>query len=219
MPGKSLLKVFYRLNEPKTAFHPFPCRGKVRPARRNPLRAKNGFSFIELLVSVGIITVLAGVAYPFYMNYLNSSRISQISMTANNYFKTMVACLSLYEDDFSRCDTKAEINFDCDDCTELAKHTPPAVRYSVTLTKDKLSACFIHRDDCSTGIRKRVTLNKKLCSKVPVAGRDTCNYGTSTPSTKVPALPLKVCSQASDCATGQVCEAYQGIRASTNGCM
>jgi type IV pilus assembly protein PilE len=40
-------------------------------------RQTNGFSLIELMVTVGILTVIAGIAFPIYTGYMNTARFSE----------------------------------------------------------------------------------------------------------------------------------------------
>ena len=195
---------------------PPPHRVKARfhrKGKRSFSPTESGFSLTEALTAIGIITVLAGVAAPLYMKYLNTSRINQISLLAGNYFKAMETCLVVNDEEISRCNTKAKIKFDCDDCSAMKQHRNVTSRFSMLITKDKLSACAVYLQDCDR--KHKLTLNKKVCAKVPGAGY-SCGPFVQTDTLAI--LPLKVCSSNSDCSTGETCEKWTGRRGIHFGC-
>jgi type IV pilus assembly protein PilE len=69
-----------RLN-PKAARRGDSCADKPGNARVNKtckeprdLRCAHGFTLIELMIAVAIVAILAGIAYPSYLNQMSTSR-------------------------------------------------------------------------------------------------------------------------------------------------
>lgn len=52
------------------------------------LRAKKGFTLVELIVVIAILAVLMAILIPTMMNFVENSRIQSANTTAKNYFDT-----------------------------------------------------------------------------------------------------------------------------------
>jgi prepilin-type N-terminal cleavage/methylation domain-containing protein len=72
------------------------------------LKAKKGFTLIELIVVIAIIAVLAAILIPILMNYVTSSRIASADSEAKNIHTTTAAAIGVIE---SRNDTLPQGSF------------------------------------------------------------------------------------------------------------
>lgn len=71
-----------------------------------------GFSLIELMVVVGILAVIASIAYPSYMESVRKSNRADAKATLNNVAQQMHRC---YSRDFSYTDCAASNTTESDE--------------------------------------------------------------------------------------------------------
>ncbi|MCL2071778.1 MAG: prepilin-type N-terminal cleavage/methylation domain-containing protein [Oscillospiraceae bacterium] len=58
------------------------------------MKAKKGFTLIELIVVIAIIAVLAAILIPIMMNYLTNSRISNLNSDAKNIHSIVASAVT-----------------------------------------------------------------------------------------------------------------------------
>ena len=58
------------------------------------MKAKKGFTLIELIVVIAIIAVLAAILIPIMMNYMTNSRISDANSNASNVHRIIAASIT-----------------------------------------------------------------------------------------------------------------------------
>ena len=73
------------------------------------LGSKKGFSLVELLVVIGIIGVLAGIALPRYSEYKLNAKKTALKTQVKAIIKAMEVCLT--EKSVSDCDSQEKLNF------------------------------------------------------------------------------------------------------------
>lgn len=109
-------------------------------------RCQRGFTLIELVVVMGIISLIVTMAYPIYTRHLEAS------MRTDAHAGLMQAAAEL-----ERCNARTYTYYECG----IPSHSP-GKRYSLTLSKEPeggylLSASTVQNDGCETAI----TLNSR----------------------------------------------------------
>ncbi|WP_018918963.1 type IV pilin protein [Vreelandella zhanjiangensis] len=109
-------------------------------------KCQRGFTLIELVVVMGIISLIAAMAYPIYTRHL------QASLRTDAHAGLMQAAAEL-----ERCNSRTYTYHECDIPSQS-----PGKRYTLTLSKEAedgylLSASTLQDDGCETAI----TLNSR----------------------------------------------------------
>lgn len=72
---------------------------------------KNGFSLIELVISIAILVILTGLLAPQFMKYIEKSRQTKMMQKLENIYSTLqVACIEAMEQ--GKADTESGITID-----------------------------------------------------------------------------------------------------------
>lgn len=75
-------------------------------------RASSGFTLIELMVTVAIIGILAGIAYPAYLKQVERANRSDVRVALSDVAQRMQRCFTLfstYDADDGDCDVVDEL--------------------------------------------------------------------------------------------------------------
>lgn len=93
------------------------------------MRNKRGFSLIEVMIVVAIVGILAGIAYPSYMNMIQKSNRSDAKVELNDVAQRLQRCYTVYS---------AYNNANCGVYNELTTGNSNIISregfYSITLT-------------------------------------------------------------------------------------
>ena len=189
-----------------------------------------GFSLTEILVAVGIMGVLSGIAGIAYMDYLNKGRLTALEESARNFWTAAEVCAITRGEDLTRCNTKAKLRFNCDDCSAVSYYpgrtTAPLVhpRLGIVIKSGDCSMC-VHYSPTASAVSswhsKQTTIkcyDWKFCTFSKNFTNDwKWDSTTKTWSkTGVPKTgtgygvrkPFERCSANSDCKTGEVCHSF-----------
>ena len=92
-----------------------PVSRRIRPKTR-----ARGFTLIELMITIAIIGILAGIAYPQYGSYVQKTRRTDGHLALLEEVQTLERCKST--------------RYSYANCT-LSRSTSPESNYAMTLTK------------------------------------------------------------------------------------
>lgn len=180
----------------QTVLHKKGYRTSSRKAKRY-----YGFSLIELLVVVGIMGTLAAVAIPAYNQYRKNAAEGAFSTTQTNIARAFSACVAV--NDFTSCDTLAEINMNCPDCDPAVTMRPLfCVDMETDIGGETYKGCVSSNSGTGTVAR---TININTCyddGGAIMVGLVTCTTGDDS-STEIgcetQSSPLVRCTTATEC--------------------
>ncbi len=69
-------------------------------------KSNQAFTLMELLISIGIVAILASVAIPSYMSYTKKSHYSEVIQTGDRYKNSVAACFEI-TGSLSTCDANS----------------------------------------------------------------------------------------------------------------
>jgi prepilin-type N-terminal cleavage/methylation domain-containing protein len=118
------------------------------------LRSDRGFSLIELLVTILIISLLAAIAIPAYIGHQKKGQDSDAQSNARNLSSRVELCFATQED-YRDCDTNEELGGN----TGLAYGTQPGEVRVVTATDKAYKVTAISKAE-SDGSHHTYTLEK-----------------------------------------------------------
>ena len=207
---------------------------------------KPGFTITEVLVTVGIIGLLAAVGYQGYLyHYDVTGRLSALQQLGTQAIHRMQICveqgvLNTGKETFEAvagttwqgCDTKEKLSLhNCEACAEPQLNTPK-VALCMEITQGRFTQCVAYRINSGISIARpyKVTVNNdqgnfKVCGKRP----STSTAWTAAAVNSV--WPYRPCDSHKDCcdantdsacaAKGLECRTFTGkcdLTAGNGGC-
>ena len=145
---------------------------------------KNGFSLIELLVVVVILSILSAVAFPAYHRYKKIAQKKELIKKAHNFWAAGKVCLM--DSEVSGCNTLLTLGFHCPSGCQGPLDVSNTLSIMIEISGKK--ACVSLKKDGT-----RDVLMEGICHTSGTGGKAV--------------FPLKICDSDGDCGTGQVCYA------------
>ena len=166
----------------------------------------------EILVAVGIMSIIAGIGTFSYLKYYENAKLFKIQQTAENFHKAVKICLIKHHDDPEKCASFRRLKFNCEYCKpevcwieHNSYSTPPhrpAMNFGIRMTVGnyrstvQYSLSFLPMG--SFRIQEVGGTSLKFCSKVR-----TYLDGVPLPISPAPIKkPIRRCQADSDCDTG-----------------
>lgn len=160
------------------------------------LKNKKGFSLMEVLVAVGIISIISAIAVPQFNN--NRKQAAQVAgeVSVSNVLKAYNSCVAL--NSFSNCNSLSALNVTCPDCHSETDGTSKfCAHIEKSIGADTFTACVsIDGNTVSRTYGGTLMDNKKVCHVTKSASGDgtTCAAVTIAINS-----PLTSCKNDSGC--------------------
>ena len=158
-----------------------------------------GFSLTEILVSVGIMATISGIATMSYLKYYDSVQLRKIELSALQFAKSVEVCSIKYFDDFKKCANSRRLKFKCDDCDSTLWWRGPSTtlgdRIRMEMVVNEYRAVFTYREAAKPNLAlrfQRTGTTQKFCGQQSY-------YSDGTTGDFVASYPVKKCVNDSDC--------------------
>ena len=190
--------------------------------RFKALRNNKGLSLIEIMVVVGIIAVVAGIAIPQFNQYKKTAGYTALDASLTNVARAHNVCIAT--DTFDNCKSLSQIKITVEGNKNAGGTSP---KFCADIDSDiggeDIKACVAV--DSSAGTVKR-TSNRKFCfvddTTTSCGASCTCAAGYALPSGQAACIEtLKYaqgpCAATTDCQSGQVCQSAVTATGVCNG--
>lgn len=106
-------------------------------------RRSGGFTLIELMITVGIVAILAGIAYPSYTDYLRRGRVQEAPTNLSD-FRTRME--QFYQDNrvYTATDGSCGVALPTNKTFNYACNAPTNQTYTATATGTGLAAGLVY---------------------------------------------------------------------------
>ena len=149
-----------------------------------------GFSLIETLIIVVIISLLAAIAIPAFIGYKADTEKRQLLSKVNSFYAAVSVCLM--DDDIANCSTKKKLGFYCPvGCSDVE-----AGPIQQGQTIDRLSVLITIND------------SKACASYTDQAVKDLKMKGVCHNSNGMAGFPLLLCETNAECTAGGFTTCY-----------
>ena len=150
--------------------------------------------------------MIAGAGTPIYMAHLKKAKIHSLFTTAQGFQKAFKVCLTVNNDDLTKCNTKLKLKFLCDNCSTVG----------VSILNDRVTTTISEGDYTACAIATRHEFPLIFITNVRMCYNRVLTDGLLGSMSKSP-LRIQFCSQDSDCADftqvsggGSRCRKHQG---------
>ena len=167
------------------------------------LRNKKGFSLMEVLVAVGIIAIISGIAVTTFQGNREQAAEVAAMTSANNVLRAHNACVALSQ--FTACDDMNELGIVCEDCNggKDGAGTKFCVGVSKTVGAQSLKVCI-----GKNGTTTQKTIGGTLLSNYKICHLTTVEVSSGSCASKHPERPtdnFKRCTDAQMTADNNFC--------------
>ena len=171
-----------------------------------------GFTLLEVMVTVGILAVISGIAIPQYTKYKTSSSYQAVGIDLQTVRKQFGVCMAV-NSDTADCNTQAELDINITGLQD-AKIGSDGTNFCAGIDR---AISGVDVKSCievvvSTGVVGKQTTNQKMCYKESgsTAGVCTSSAYEATCDTEI-SWSKGTCDVNTDCAaTGFYCQRAQG---------
>ena len=161
------------------------------------LRNKKGFSLMEVMIAVGIIGVIAGIAVPQFQEYRITAAVTVVNTTGDNIVKAYNLCTATK----TSCNTLEALKMKCDICKsdDIQTTAGLCVPMEQKIQNQSFKAC-VHISTDGT-VTKTYGGALKICYVTSAKGKDGVVGGDVDTAAYVPndAKHIITCDELADC--------------------
>ena len=189
------------------------------------VRKNLGFTITEVLVTVGIIGILATISYNYYMKHYDiTSKLASLQKIGSQALHQMQICVeqsvihtgketfeAVPAKNWDGCTSKALLNLQsCEGCEEPQTNSDKTA-LGIVMKEGRFQQCVAYRIN-NINHPFKVTLKTS-----PLKHNKVCFKNASDNFKKSAVWPYKICKNDSDCASKQECAKGHGAFAGAKG--
>ena len=138
-------------------------------------RRQAGFSLTEILVTVGLLAILSGIATVSYNSYINTARTQAVRRTLNAMESAFLSCMSFNKNQVEKCNDLTKIRFSLPGATVPITPLNPDKEYKsnqlhVRVDVQGTRLCFLSRIWLWGSQPNNVWVTKQMNEKEGVRG-------------------------------------------------
>ena len=150
---------------------------------------------MEVLIAVGIIAIISGIAVPQFQDYRQTAAVTAVNATGDNIVKAYNLCTATK----ASCTSLSQIKISCDICGEVSTDDGFCVPMEKKVQNNTFKAC-VHIAE-NGDVTKTYGGDLKICYVKSAKGKDPDPSKTADDNVAYVPSIIKTCDDNDDCDT------------------